>query len=207
MGIAAALRPLSLALVLVWATAGLAAQSGTALHPAAEPPQVIDNDSGIVPSIEILPAQTHLAGTCGGTTFDVNTFINVDTHASADVRVSVPVAGVVEQFTDDTGANIGPYNAAYPAFNILTFGGGLAPNTPITIRITTYSGPDLSGRATYVSILVFNCTTGAVLSLINSNSVEPPQIPALGDAALAATALLVALIAMVALRRRAVRRA
>lgn len=61
------------------------------------------------PVIELLKQQTGLASTCGGSAFDVNTFIDVDTAASADVKVTAPVVGLIEEFTDNTGANIGPY--------------------------------------------------------------------------------------------------
>ena len=41
------------------------------------------------------------------------------------------------------------FNADYPNFHILGFGGGSAPNTPITVIITTYTGPNLTGTATF----------------------------------------------------------
>ena len=43
------------------------------------------------PAIVLLTQQTALASTCGGNTFGVNTFIDVDTAASADVKVTAPV--------------------------------------------------------------------------------------------------------------------
>jgi hypothetical protein len=148
------------------------------------------------PAIVLLTQQTALASTCGGSAFDVNTFIDVDTSASADVKVTAPVIGLIEEFTDATGANIGPYKANFPSFHILAFGGGLAPNTPITITITTYTGANLTGTVSSVSSLTFNCTSGGVVFA----PVNPAlAIPALSPVGVAATAALVAL----ALRRRA----
>lgn len=186
--------------VLSWATTGLAAPAGTAsavvsVHAAA---------TTKTPSIKLLTQQTGLAGTCGGSAFDVNTFINVNTFASADVKVTAPGVGLIEDFTDETGTNLGPYNAVYPTFHILAFGGGLAPNTPITITVTTYSGANLSGSISSRSSLVFNCTTGVVLAPVGNVGGEP--IPSLSGWSLAATAALLALMGVAALRRPARRR-
>jgi hypothetical protein len=149
------------------------------------------------PSIVLLKQQTSLASTCGGSAFDVNTFISVDNAASSDVKVTAPGVGQIEEFTDETGANIGPYSAAFPSFHILAFGGGLPPNTPITITITTYSGTNLTGSVTSVSSLSFNCTTGVVLHAPASAA----SVPTLSSVALAATAALLLLLGVVSLRR------
>ena len=124
------------------------------------------------PAILLLQQQSGLAGTCGGSAFEVNTFISVDANASADVDVTVPDIGQVEEFTDQTGVNIGPFSGAFPHFLIRAFGGGLAPNTPITITISTYSGSNLTGSVTNVSALTFDCTTGAVLGATSNIAVE-----------------------------------
>jgi len=155
------------------------------------------------PAIELLKQQTALASTCGGSAFDVNTFIDVDTAASADVKVTAPVVGLVEEFTDNTGANIGPYNANFPNFHIPAFGGGLAPNTPITITVTTYTGANLTGTVTSVSSLSFNCTSGGIVFA----PIDPAfAVPALSPPAIAAAAALVLALGALALRRRTARR-
>jgi hypothetical protein len=184
---------------LCCATAGIAAPAGTA---SSGPPRAAGRTATGVPSIRLLPTQPSLAGSCGGSAFTVNTFIDVTAQASADVKVSAPGVGTIEEFTDETGKNIGPYNAAYPMFQILAFGGGLAPNTPMTITISTYSGPNLSGSTTFVSLLEFNCTTGQVL-LTQPAPVSAIAAPTLSDLGLAAMAALLALIGAVMLRRRA----
>jgi hypothetical protein len=113
---------------------------------------------------------------------------------------------LLEQFTDNTGANVGVFNANYPNFHILAFGGGLAPNTPIIISITTYTGPNLTGTATFTSTIKFDCTTGQVSRLAR----DPPlltAVPALDPAGLALLVMLVGIAGAAALRvrRRAAR--
>jgi len=197
--IVAALRVCSGMLALLWASASFAALAGTASSAPPTPPVVA---AAKTPSIRISSQQTGLAGTCGGAAFDVNTLINVGSQASADVRLSAPGVGLVEQFTDETGENLGNYAADFPAFNIPAFGGGLAPNTPITLTITTYSGRSLTGSITFVSTLVFDCTTGAVIAIAPEIA-----IPALSPAAIAALIALIALLGASGLRRPAQRRA
>lgn len=194
--VAAAFKACTGIVALCWATAGIAASAGTA--PPVMPHQAVGTTAAKLPSIDLSAKQPNLAGTCGGSGFDVSTFINVTAETSADVKVSAPGVGTIEEFTDETGKNLGPYNAVYPTFHILPFGGGLAPNTLITITITTYSAPGLGGSISFVSTLVFNCTTGAVIQQPLAPS--SARIPALSSFGLAATAALLALAGAVMLR-------
>ena len=200
--VVAALKACSGVVALSWATAAFAASGGTAspVLPQAAP----GTTAAKLPSIELLREQPTLASTCGGSAFDVNTFINVTGVASADVMVTAPGVGTIEEFTDETGTNLGPYNAVYPNFQIKPFGGGLPPNTKITITVTTYSGPSRTGSVSFVSKIVFNCTTGQVLRDGPLNPGEP--IPALSTVALAAMATLLALLGAAMMRRPARRR-
>jgi hypothetical protein len=190
-------------LTLLWAAAAWADPAGTAGKPTPSAGGV--SQSAVLPSIEILSTQSNLAGTCGGQAFNIITYINVDSQASAEVRLSAPGFPTLEQFTDETGSNVGPFSGVYPTFNIQAFGGGLAPNTPIRITINTYTGHALGGSVTYTTSMQYNCTSGAILNLTASAPGDSAIIiPTLGDLGLAATALMLAFAGFVALRKRAV---
>lgn len=173
---------------LFWAAATLAQPAGTGNKVA---PETVTPTSSVLPSIEILAQQGALANTCGGAAFNLNTYIHVDTQASSEVKLSAPGFPNLEQFTDETGANIGPFNGNFPAFTILAFGGGLPPNTPIRVIVNTYTGHGLSGNISYTSTIQFDCTTGTVLNLLAAPPGSPADIPTLGDFALVAMMLLV----------------
>jgi len=194
--VVAALKAWSGVIALSWATAGFAASAGTA-SPTLPQVAAPGPTAAKLPSIELLHDQPTLAGSCGGSAFNVNTFINVTGLTSADVTVTVPGVGTIEEFTDETGANLGAYNAVYPTFQIKPFGGGLPPNTKITITVTTYTGPSKPGSVSFVSTIVFDCTTGKVLNA--GGGAE--AIPTLSPVALAAMTTLLALLGMAMLRR------
>jgi len=196
--VVAALKAWSGVIALSWATAGFAASAGTA-SPTLPQVAAPGPTAAKLPSIELLHDQPTLAGSCGGSAFNVNTFINVTGLTSADVTVTVPGVGTIEEFTDETGANVGAYNAAFPTFQIKPFGGGLPPNTKITITITTYTGPSKTGSVSFVSRIVFDCTTGEVLQSSPANLAAP--IPTLSPVALVAMTTLLALLGIAVLRR------
>lgn len=189
------------AFALLSASAGMATpDAGT---DGAQPLTNAVVQAEVLPSIEILPKQLNLAGRCNGSAFDLNTFINTTAQTSASVRVSSSAVNpsLLEQFTDNTGANVGVFNDDYPNFHILGFGGGLAPNTPITISIATYTGPNLTGTVTFTSTMTFNCSTGQISRLAR----DPPlltAVPALDSTALAMLAMLLGLAGVAALRIR-----
>ncbi|MEP6943990.1 MAG: IPTL-CTERM sorting domain-containing protein [Betaproteobacteria bacterium] len=196
----AAPKLILLAPALFWAVTGFAQTAGTAGKPA--PLDAAAPTASTLPSIQILSRQTTLAGTCGGAAFNLNTDIRVDTQSSAEVRLSAPGFPTLAQFTDETGANVGPFVGNFPAFTIPAFGGGLAPNTPIRVTVNTYTGRALSGKLSYTSTIQFDCTTGTILNLVGNVPGDPVGIPALGHAALVAMALLLASAGALALRRR-----
>jgi len=164
----AAFKAFVVAITLSMATGGLAQPAGSQGVLVARTASATVQPSAIL----LLQQQSTLAGTCDGSAFDVNTFISVDANASADVNVTVPGVGQVEEFTDQTGVNIGPFSGAFPHFHIRAFGGGLPPNSAITIAISTYAGSNLTGAVTNVSSLSFDCTTGVVLSATSNVAVE-----------------------------------
>jgi hypothetical protein len=202
--IAIALKTSWVALALSWWTSAYAVLGGTAGGAAPSGGPVVA--SAVLPSIEILPQQTGLAGTCGGAQFFVNTYIHVDTQTSADVTLSAPSLGkLIQEFTDNTGS-LGSFNGVYPNYLIPANAGGLPPNTTVLLVIKTYTGQNLSGTVSYISSLSFNCTTGAVLNLVDDPPSNPVLIPTLSGVALAAMAAVLALLGTLAVRRRSIKR-
>ncbi len=198
----AVVRALSLVVPMIWGAAAWAQPAGTSGKAGTQAAP----KSAVLPSIQILTTQTGLAGTCGGAAFNLNTFINVDAQASAEVRVAAPGFPNLETFVDETGSNIGPFNGNYPTFTILAFGGGLPPNTLLSIIVNTYTAKALGGTVSYSSAIVFDCTTGAVVSVAPAGPSGAFGIPTLGETALAAMSLLLMAAAFTALRRRAAAR-
>ena len=186
------------AVALAWATAGFAA-TGAGTAAAAPPTQLPGITATTVPSIQILRQQTGLAGTCSGNPFVLNTFINVGPQASADVKVTAPGVGTLEEFTDDTGSHLGTFKGNFSGFKIPGFGGGLVPNTPITVTITTYTGPDLTGVVSFSSAVTFNCTSGVLAGTLTD---PKASIPTLSLPALLASMMLVGLLGAATLRHR-----
>ena len=200
----AAPKLMLLTIALFWAVSGLAQTTGTSAKVA--PLDATSPSATTLPSIQILSHQTALAGTCGGAALISNTDIRVDTQSSAQVLLSAPGFPNLAQFTDETGANVGPFVGNFPAFTIPAFSGGLAPNTTITVIVNTYSGR-ATPEAQHTSMIEFNCTTGTVLNLVAAAPGYPESIPALGDAALVAMALMLLSAGALALRRRTPARA
>jgi hypothetical protein len=193
----AVVRALCLVVPMIWSMAAWAQPAGTAAKAFGQ----VAPKSLVLPSIQILAKQTGLAGACGGAAFNLNTFINVDSQASAEVHLSAPGFPNLETFVDETGS-IGPFNGNYPTFTILSFGGGLPPNTPISIVINTYTAKALGGTVSYSSAILFDCTTGTVVSVAPTGPSGAFGIPTLGETALAAMTLLLMAAAFAALRRR-----
>lgn len=49
----------------------------------------------------------------------------------------------------------------------------LPANTPLTLSVTTYNGPNYTGGVAYVSTATWDCTTGALISLVSGVPAVP----------------------------------
>ncbi|MGE0361400.1 MAG: hypothetical protein AB7R67_11805 [Vicinamibacterales bacterium] len=50
-------------------------------------------------------------------------------------------------------------------FTVFTDPYSLPANTPLTLKVTTFNQPNFAGGAAYVSVLTWNCTTGAIIDI------------------------------------------
>ena len=102
--------------------------------------------------------------------------------------------------TDSSFQGVGLFN-----FVVFTDPYVLPDNTPVTLIVRTFRGPNFTGGVAYESFVTWNCTTGAVLDIGERTfaaSVVP--VPTLGHAALALLILAMLLAgARSASRRRA----
>ena len=126
--------------------------------------------SGPAPAIEILRGRPN---TCMMTDTEQSTLMSFDviyhevgTDGYMVGKMFAPEVGTIGQVDTVTeGRNDeggwGIYPQAYE----------LSPNTPITLEITVYAGPDESAPMSSVSRLTYNCTTGETLSV----SLERPS--------------------------------
>lgn len=137
------------------------------------------------PSIEITGFVGTPSNTCNsGTPFgSVNILFNESNPVSDDLLVTAPGNVTVYNWTY-ASASGGENNG--PASGPNTYGLGasaltVAAGTPLTATIRTYYAPNGGGGLAYTSAITWNCTTGAVLGIVNNST----TIPALSPVALA----------------------
>lgn len=125
--------------------------------------------ANITPSIEITGG---VSGVCTDTFVPLPVIAHAYPGSSNAGVLSVQGVGVVFDYKQ----NITAFFNGPTAYGISPSSYSVAPNTPITATITTYMRPDQVG-ASYISEVVFDCTTGEVLSL--TNTVVSNAVPAL----------------------------
>lgn len=91
------------------------------------------------------------------------------------VEVNIPTGSASEQgvlsapgqpnlgFTVDPA--FGPFVGPISFFVFATAPYSLPLNTPLTLSVTTYNGPNFTGGVAYVSTITWDCTTGALLGV------------------------------------------
>ena len=153
----------------------------------------------VVPSVELTGVA---ASSCDSTTgFAISLEVNLPGSSSANIDVTVAGVGPVASAVVNASHSVGSENLTVKAPNVSAYS---APaNTPITVTVTTYNGPNATGGASFVSTLVFNCTTGSVISLQSGppGQVAAVPVPALSAGALAVLGVALAFAGLIALRR------
>lgn len=100
----------------------------------------------------------------------------------------------------------GPYPSSTYGLGYPTLWGINVPaNTPITATIYVYSGADLTGTRIYSSAITWNCTTGVVAGIVNTDLTQASienSVPTLSTEWVLVLAALVAGVGIVLLPRR-----
>lgn len=114
-----------------------------------------------------------VASSCSdsGTLFVPGVDVNVSPGPASEQGVlSAPGFPNLGYTSDTSFAGVGTFgftvfvNAPY----------NLPANTPLTLSVTTYHGPNFTGGVAYVSTATWDCTTGAIISLVSG----VPEVPA-----------------------------
>ena len=166
----------------------------------------------VAPSLEWVSGPSY--GSCqvlpGGSVFGVTGIIyNPLPPDVASFRnvLTVPGVGTVVDFVTTYGSNMAaPQLADIGIGPFLPY--SVPPGTPLTITTTSHAAPGAQGAPTYISTMVWNCTTGAPLSIVNQ-APPPRAVPTLGAAWMALVAALLLLSGVRAVRtleRRGTRR-
>lgn len=169
--------------------------------------------STVAPSLEWVSGPSY--GSCqvlpGGSVFSVTGIIyNPLPPDVASFRnvLTVPGVGTVVDSVGTYGSNmLAPQLADIGIGPFAPF--SVAPGTALTITTTSYAAPNAQGRPTFISTMVWNCTTGVPLSIVNRVPAEvAAPVPTLGAPwiALVAAILLVSGLGIVwTLERRGIR--
>lgn len=135
---------------------------------------VIPAAAQTVPYYQITGGPTSAGPFCDNEGGSVPTFREFAVAGSVFGTVEVDGVGVVRT---DTLSSFGPASGASGwSFDGAPF--SVAAGTPITITIDTYPEPNLVGGVVYRTTLVFDCSDGSVISLVNDDMTEPAVVAA-----------------------------
>lgn len=145
------------------------------------------------PAIQITAGPTPPVNVCTNTTFNLPTLENTSTTNSLTGIMFVPGFGNVINANIPVATINGPqtYFLTPAAYTV-------AANTPITVTFKTFNSTGQAGGEAYESTIVFNCTTGAIVSLVSGAL----AIPTMSEWSLGVLALLLALAGGTMLYRR-----
>lgn len=167
---------------------------------------------GVVVSLLATPSEAQLgpvpswvltqgaAGTCtDDDVFLPGVYINVPAPRFASEQGVLEAPGYPDLgYTQDTSfQGVGTFG-----FTVFTDPYSVPANTPLTLTVTTYNGPNYTGGAAYVSWITWDCTTGTVLDVGGRVPYGLLEIPTLSPAGLAALVAGLAFAAFLVLRRR-----
>ena len=112
---------------------------------------------------------------CSNTFFPVTISVAASSSFSDSATMSVPGIGSVLSFSENDSAGSGTFS-----YGINPGSYTVAPNTPVTVSITTYNNPNGGGGVANVSTAIINCSSGVLLSVTNTNGSAGPNLPGPG---------------------------
>ena len=112
---------------------------------------------------------------CSNTFFSITISVSASSPFSDSATMSVPGIGSVFSFSENDPAGSGTFSYGIGPSSYM-----VAPNTPVTVSITTHNGPNGGGGVANVSTAIINCSSGVLLSVTNSNGIAGPNVPGPG---------------------------
>lgn len=157
-------------------------------------------------SIVITGALTSLANTCTPTGNQVSVVVAANEGAAYSDNFVVTAPGFAG-YTWASGEN-GPFpGTSYGFSNASVWGINVPANTPVTSTIYVYNGNNLTGGRIYSSAITWDCTTGTIASIVNTDLsggvTTTTPVPTLSGQMMYVLGALVAAMGLVLLRRRA----
>ncbi len=168
----------------------MSARLGSLLVVAAIFAPVIVVASLVDPSVEVTGSTSGICDNSGGTLNpNIPTLLTYSSLSSDEAVMSIAGVGIVA--TTDEDLAFFPAVESPGSFGLNPSPYSVPPGTAVTVTITTYTGPGLTGSLSFESTVVFLCDTGEIVSLVSG---PPVGVPALSPLALAVLAGLLALV-------------
>lgn len=95
--------------------------------------------------------------------------INAPSASSEQGVLSAPGYPNLGYTTDSNFTGVGTFSF----FVFVNPSYSLPANTPLTLSVTTFNGPNFTGGVAYVSTATWDCTTGALISLVSGVPTVP----------------------------------
>jgi hypothetical protein len=101
--------------------------------------------------------------------------IRATSPASEQGTLTAPGFGQIGYSLDTTFTGVGTFG-----FTVFTDPFVVPANTHLTLKVTTYNGPNYTGGVSFISTLTWDCTTGETISLVSGPPAVTEEVPVPG---------------------------